>query len=180
MPGDGPFLFLRDGGPAAGFWRMPPGGMCLSAFLFVRRGARVLLGKYRDDRRWEELAGLDEERRRNYGRGWTVPARQLKFGEDPRATARAVGEEILEIRGLRYSEPRVEVDLYEPKWLPGQQHYDVWFFVDAIAPKEWALRAPPWYAKLDWQDPARLRDEDYARGHQDVLARWGSVRAEAR
>ncbi len=172
MPGDGPFLFLRDQGPPAGFWHTPPGGMCVSAFLFVRRGKKLLLGKYRDDPRWEQLAGLDRDRRRNYGHGWTIPARQLKFGEDPRHTARAVGEDILRIRGLRFSEPRVEVDLYEPRWLPGKQHYDMWFLVDAVAPKGWTLQVPPWYAELVWLDPAQLRDEDYARGHQDVVARW--------
>lgn len=36
------------------------------------------------------------------------------------------------IRGMRYSEPRAEVDYCEPKRSPGRLRYDVWFFVDAI------------------------------------------------
>lgn len=172
MPGEGPFLFVRDGGPPAGFWRAPPGGMCLSAFLFLRRGSEILLGRYREHPDWERLAGLDPDRVKSYGRGWTIPARQLKFGEDPRDAARSVAEEILGLEGLRYSEPRVEVELYEPPWLPGKQHYDVWFFVEAPAPAALVLAAPPWYEELAWQDPHTLPASEYARGHQDVVERW--------
>lgn len=177
MPGEGPFLWLNERGSPMGFWRPPPGGMCLSTFLFVRRGPRILLGKYGDTPKWEELAGLDPARRQSHSQGWTIPARQVKFGEDPRDAARHVGEVILGIRGLRYSEPRVEVDLYPPAWDPGRLHYDVWFFVDALPPKTWQLHVPPWYAELAWQEPRRVPDKDYARGHQDVVARWCKARA---
>ncbi len=178
MPGDGPFLFLRDGGPPAGFWHTPPGGMCLSTFLFLRRGPEILLGKYGDHASWETLAGLDPERVRNYGRGWTVPARQLKIGEDPRDTARSIGEEILGFPGLAYSEPRVEVDYYEPSFAPGLRHYDVWFFVEATAPVSLSMRTPPWYRELAWRDPRSVSDAEYGRGHQDVVARWLATRTE--
>lgn len=176
MPGEGPFLWLNERGPPLGFWRPPPGGMCLSTFLFVRRGPKILLGKYGDTPKWEELAGLDATRRQTHSKGWTIPARQVKFGEDPRDAARHVGEVILGIRGMRYSEPRVEVDLYPPSWAPDRLHYDLWFFVDAAPPKGWTLKVPPWYAELAWQDPRRVPDEAYARGHQDVVARWRTAR----
>ena len=45
--------------------------------------------------------------------GWKVPARQLKLGEDPRDAARQIGEEVLGLRGLRYGEPRVEVEFWK-------------------------------------------------------------------
>lgn len=122
MPGDGPFLWLLKSGPPAGFWNIPPGGMCVCAFLFARRGPEILLGKYRDDPRWESFAGLDKTRRRVHGAGWTIPASHLKYGEDPRAAARRIAEEILEIPGMAFSEPRVEVDVYEPKRFPGNLH----------------------------------------------------------
>ncbi len=172
MAGDGPFLWLSDTGPPTGFRRVPPGGMCLSAFLFVRRSDRILLGKYRDHPAWETLAGLDPERVRVHGQGWTIPASQLKFGEDPRAAARRIAEEILRIPTMRFSEPRVETDLYEPKRFPGRMHYDVWFFVDAVPADDLALEVPPWYAELAWHDPRGLPSSEYARGHEDVVARW--------
>jgi len=146
--------------------------MCLSVFLFVTRGGKILLGKYRDDPAWERLAGLDPERRRVHAAGWTIPASQLKYGEDPRAAAKRVGEEILSMPGLGYSEPRTEVDLYEPNRFPGRLHYDVWFLVDATLPQGVRIATPPWYADLDWQDPRTLPAAAYARGHEDVVSRW--------
>jgi len=172
MVGEGPFLWLSKDAPPAGFRDVPPGGMCLSAFLFVRQGHTILLGKYRDDPRWETLAGLDESRRRIHGRGWTIPASQLRYGEDPRAAARRIAEDILQIRGMTFSEPLSEVDLYEPKRFPGQLHYDIWFLVDGTPPKGWTMTPPPWYADLAWRDPKTTPASEYARGHEDVVARW--------
>jgi len=172
MTGEGPFLWLSKEAPPAGFRELPEGGMCLSAFLFVRRGNEILLGKYRDDARWEELAGLDASRRKIHSAGWTIPASQLKYGEDPRTAARRIAEEILQIRAMTFSEPRAEVDLYEPKRFPGKLHYDVWFLVDGVPPKGWAPRAPPWYGELAWRDAKTVPASAYARGHEDVVARW--------
>ncbi len=176
MGGEGPFLWLSENGPLAGFRKLPPGGMCLSAFLFVRRDGRVLLGKYKDDPAWESLAGLDPERRQVHSQGWTIPARQLKYGEDPRDAARSIGEEILQAPGMAYAEPRVEVDLYEPRRFPGQLHYDVWFLVDAQPTRGQEIQRPPWYAELAWKEPAELQPAEYSRGHEDVVARWLQAR----
>lgn len=172
MPGTGPFLFLSKHGPPAGFWELPPGGMCVSAFLFVRRGSGILLGKYKDDPKWEDLAGLDGARRRMHSAGWTIPARQLKFGEDPREAAHEIAEDILDIHRMTTKGPRVEVDVYEPRQAPGQLHYDIWFLFEGTPPKGWTLAVPPWYAELAWHDPKKLPAAEYARGHQDVAARW--------
>ena len=158
--------------PPAGFQQLPSGGMCVCAYLFVTRRGQVLLGKYADDPRWEALAGLDPDRRRTHGKGWTVPASHLKLGEDPRDAARRVGEGALGISGMRYSEPRSEVDFYPSKMVPGEMHYDIWFFVDGATPKEFELRVPPWYTELSWQDPRAVPASAYARGHEDVVARW--------
>ena len=172
MPGEGPFLWLSKSGPPAGFWDVPPGGMCVCAFLFVEQDGRILLGKYADDPKWEELAGLDSTRRQAHGKGLTIPASHLKYGEDPRDAAKRIGAQVLGVQDMAYSEPRVEVDLYEPKRFPGQLHYDVWFLVDAAPPKSETLAAPPWYAELDWRDPRQTPASAYARGHEDVVARW--------
>lgn len=155
---------------------MPPGGMCLSAFLFVERDGKILLGKYADDPGWESLAGMDEERRRVHGRGWTIPASHLKYGEDPRDAGRRIGEGILGIRGMTYSEPRVEVDLYEPKRFPGRLHYDIWFLVGGTPTTGTEVTILPWYAELGWHDPRTTPATAYARGHEDVVARWMSSR----
>lgn len=179
MPGDGPFLWIREQSSPLGFWHAPEGGFCLNVFLFVRNGSKILLGKYGDDPAWESLAGLDAGRRKRFGAGWTVPGSHVKFGEEPRAAARRVGEEILQIPGMTYSEPRVESDAYPADFAGGKLHYDVWFFVDAQLPRGWTLKSPPWYAELAWHDPESLPASAYGRSHQDVVARWRETRPKA-
>ncbi len=151
--------------------------MCVCAFLFVTRDDQILLGKYADDPKWEELAGLDQGRRRTNANGWTIPASHLKFGEDPRQTARRIGEQILLMQGAQYSEPRTEVDAYPSQFSPGETHYDIWFFVDAVPPRTYEARAPAWYRELEWRDPRTLAASGYARAHEDVVARWLAIRS---
>jgi len=67
MAGKGPFLWLSKGESPYGFWELSRGGMCMSAFPFMKRGSKILLGKYADDARWETLPGLDGGRRRAHG-----------------------------------------------------------------------------------------------------------------
>lgn len=177
MPGDGPFLWFSPQGSPWGYHRLPPGGMCVSAFLFVRQGDRVLLGKYADDPAWESLTGLDEGRRRAHGRGWTIPASHLRFGEDPREAARRIAEDVLLLRGLRLGEPRVEVEVGVPARFPDMgPHYDMWFFVEAALPQGAEVARPPWYAELAFHDLAALKPSDFGRSHEDVMARWLAVR----
>jgi len=176
MSGEGPFLWLSKSGPPSGFWHLPPGGMCVCAFLFVRKDGEILLGKYADDPKLEELTGLDARRRQVHGKGLTIPATHLKFGEDPRDAARRVGDDVLLLPGLRYSEPRVEVDMYPSRDFPGNMHSDLWFLVDATPPEGLDLRVPPWYAELGWHDPTTVSPEAYSRSHQDVVARWRQPR----
>jgi ADP-ribose pyrophosphatase YjhB (NUDIX family) len=177
MPGDGPFLWFSPQGSPWGYHRLPPGGMCVSVFLFVRRGGEVLLGRYADDPAWETLAGLDEGRRRAHGKGWTIPASHLKWGEDPREGARRVAENVLGLQGLRFTEPRVETEVGVPLRFPELGlHYDLWFFVEAGLPDAREVARPKWYEDLAFHDPAALGAADYGRSHEDVMARWLAVR----
>jgi hypothetical protein len=120
----------------------------------------------------ETLTGLDQGRRRAHGGGWTIPASQLRFGEDPRDAGRRIGGEMLRIPGMAYSEPRVEVDRYEPRRFPGRDHYDIWFLIDAEPPADSPVLTPPWFTELAWKDPRTLPAAEYARSHEDVVARW--------
>jgi len=173
VDGSGPFLWLNERGPRRGFRRLPPGGMCLSAFVFVEREGRILLGRYADDPRWEELTGLDEGRWRAHGKGWTLPATHLRFGEDPRAAGRRVLDDVLGLRDVALSEPRVMTDVGPPWRGPARgDHYDVMFLMDArLAPGRDVAR-PPWYTELAWHEPSALSGDACARGHGDVVAQW--------
>jgi hypothetical protein len=183
MPGRGPYLWINKYAPAAGFHQVPPGGMCIGVFLFVRRGDKLLLGKVRPHDAWAKLAGEETTRMDADARGWKIPARQLKLGEDPRDAARQIGEEMLGLKGLRYGEPRVEVEF----WKLGAQasgppsrrklfHYDMWFLVDARMAQGRNVDCPPWFSALAWNEPGKIGKRGWARFHNDVWARWKRAR----
>lgn len=186
MKGRGPYLWINKYAPPAGFHTVPPGGMCISVFLFVRRGRRLLLCKVREHPAWEKLAGEDRERMRADAGRWKVPARQLRLGEDPRDAARQLGEAILGLKGLKYREPRVEVEF----WKLGDQasgpparrklfHYDMWFLVDGALPAGRAVACPDWFAELAWVDPQTVGAKGWAGFHGDVVARWQKARGKS-
>jgi hypothetical protein len=168
---EGPFLWISERGSPWGFHKAPPGGLCLSAFLFVQRQGKLLVGRYADDARWEQLAGLDADRRRVHGQGWTLPASHLKFGEDPRDAAQRIAREHLGLPGLALGEPRVASETALAKRFPEVgPHMDVWFLFDAHLDRD--VACPPWYAALAWKEPRGLA---WARSHEDVWARWSQA-----
>ncbi len=167
------FLWLAPFAPPKGFTSVPAGGMCLCAFLFVIRGRKVLLGKYREHPAWEKIAGMDEKRVKNNQHGFTLPASHLKFGEYPMDAARRIGEEILMLpEGLAYSEPLVQTFFYEISIAPGEMHYDVLFLYDLILGEDYETGLPPWYASFEWFDMDLLMNQKYARQHEDVVSAW--------
>jgi ADP-ribose pyrophosphatase YjhB (NUDIX family) len=172
------FLWLAPFAPPKGWKRVPQGGMCLCAFLFVLQGEKVLLGKYAAHPAWEELCGLESGRVKANANGWTIPASHLKFGEDPRDAARRIGEEILTLeKGLVYSEPSVATFFYEPAVAPGEKHFDVLFLFEVSAKADVNIRKPPWYATLEWLDIEGLQRLPFARQHEDVAEAWLKKRA---
>jgi ADP-ribose pyrophosphatase YjhB (NUDIX family) len=178
MSGDGPFLWFSEQGPPKSYHRLPRTGMCISAFVFVRQGDKLLLGKYADTPKWEELSGMDPTRWRTHGKGWTIPASHLKYGEEPRAAGRRVAEEILGLHGSDLSEPRIESDLGEPARFPGMgDHYDLWLFFDVELPAGATVERPAWWRELAFVDPRKLSPADWGRSHDDIAARWLTVSA---
>lgn len=172
----GPFLWFSDAAPPRGFRALPEGGMCVSVFLFVRRGQglELLVGKVADDPRLEEMLGLDEDRRKLHGQGWTLPATHLKLGEDPRDAARRLSVDLLRMPWLPLAEPRVEVEHdVHPRYPDRGKHFDLWFFVDAPVPASTTVQdPPPWFRELAFKDPRDLAEQDWARSHEDVATRW--------
>jgi 8-oxo-dGTP pyrophosphatase MutT (NUDIX family) len=167
------FLWLAPFAPPKGHTSVPAGGMCLCVFLFVVKGRKVLLGKYRDHPAWEKIAGMDAGRVKANRHGLTLPASHLKFGEDPMEAARRVGEEILMLpKDLEYSEPLVQTFFYELSIAPGEMHFDVLFLYDVLLDKDFKIGLPSWYASLEWFDVDLLMNQKYARQHEDVVSAW--------
>jgi len=170
---DDTFLWLAPFAPPKGYTNVPAGGMCLCVFLFVIKGRKVLLGKYKEHPEWEKIAGMDEKRVKNNLHGYTLPASHLKFGEDPSEAARRIGKEILLLpEGLSYSEPVVQTFFYEPSIVPSEMHFDVLFLYDVILDESVKTTLPPWYASIEWFDIDIVMNQKFARQHEDVVSAW--------
>jgi ADP-ribose pyrophosphatase YjhB (NUDIX family) len=170
---DETFLWLAPFAPPRGYKSVPAGGMCLCAFLFVVKGNKVLLGKYKEHPAWEKIAGMDEKRVTNNMYGYTLPASHLKLGEDPSDAARRIVKEILLLpEGFLLSEPAVQTFFYEVAVAPGEMHFDVLFLYDVILDESIKTTLPPWYASLDWFDTDILMKQTFARQHEDVVSAW--------
>jgi ADP-ribose pyrophosphatase YjhB (NUDIX family) len=171
------FLWLAPFAPPKGFTSVPRGGMCLCAYLFVVSGEKVLLGKYAEHPAWERLAGMDSQRIKANALGWTIPSSHLKFGEDPRETARRIGEILTLDKELVYPEPYVKTFFYEPKMAPGEKHFDVLFLFEVSVQVGAEVGKPPWYAALEWIDIGAVKCEPFARQHEDVVDAWLRARS---
>jgi len=72
---------------------VPPGGVCLSAFLVVRdRRGRILFGRPRIHRAWSEQGCLPSWRVREIQKNveWILPASHLLMGESPDDAAKRI------------------------------------------------------------------------------------------
>lgn len=168
------FLWLAPFAPSKGYKSVPAGGMCLCVFLFVKKGNKVLLGKYKEHTAWEKIAGMDEKRVTSNMHGYTLPASHLKFGEDPMDAARRIVKDILLIpeKNISCSEPFVQTFFYELSIVPGEMHFDVLFLYDVILDESVKSPLPPWYASLEWFDTDILMKQKFARQHEDVVSAW--------
>ncbi|HEV8359877.1 MAG TPA: NUDIX domain-containing protein [Candidatus Thermoplasmatota archaeon] len=156
----------------------PPGGLCLSAFAIVRRGATFLVGKPAPHARWKEWAPnwdiYDPKQLEQQYSLWRLPAAYLKEGEGPDDTARRI---VLEQLGAAQCFVRAQrtYNFHDPSSrFPGAKHWDLCFVyeVDA-APAEG--RALPWWRELRWVNAADLDADDFGSSIGDLARELGLV-----
>jgi ADP-ribose pyrophosphatase YjhB (NUDIX family) len=146
------------------FW-CPSAGVCISVFVLIKEGDKVLLGKIAQPDVWIERWNLTPNIKIGIRLDvfkWTMPACHLKYGEYPDEAARRVLEEMLELSS------------YEIRFLECQSHlsehghWDICFVYEALVNQE--IKTPAWFLQLAFKDPKELKPGDYGRGHGDVLS----------
>jgi ADP-ribose pyrophosphatase YjhB (NUDIX family) len=164
--------FTKTGAPPR-INEIPDGGFCLSSFVILNRRGRpneVLLGRLDSSNPdWERIGGLNKERAELNSKGWMLPACQLLYGESPREAADRILGELLGMPEQRLEGPAVFSEVYGPKW-----HWDLDFLFTGEASE---ARPHPAWKELRFVDTTKLREEDFARSHQDVLAHIGKWKA---
>jgi len=167
-------LFSKD--------NVPPGGTCLSSFVVVSSGRRILVGKMSHPEIWVAKFLVGPKFAPVYAESgkYILPARHLHWYESPMAAARSVLEEQA---GLAVPESRISLldvqshvsgDVNDEKEPP---HWDLCFLYQTNVPEKVAsnLPCPQWFSELAFKPLRDLRPEDFTRGHGDVLLLGGMI-----
>jgi hypothetical protein len=160
----------------------PPGGLCLSSFVLVRSGGKVLIGKMAKPQVWIDRFFVGEKFAPDYvasGR-YLLPARHLAWYESPLEAAESVIRDQMKLRIAKKDIRLVEVqshirgDVNSSEQPP---HWDICFVYEARVPAETArrLKTPPWFMDLHFVPLSSLSTGDFTRGHGDILQEAGLI-----
>lgn len=153
---------------------IPKGGMCLSAFLVLWKDEvhSVLLGKLNKNFDWINLGALDKDSTSRISERWILPSSHLMLYENPRAAAKRVLNEQLGLGDEGIQGPQVFSEVYDAPRFEIKNHWDMEFvFTKQIKNTERVVH-PAWN-ELKFLDVRNLRDDEFARNHQDVLGEAG-------
>jgi len=167
-------LFSKD--------NVPPGGTCLSSFVIVSNGQRILVGKMDRPEIWIERFLVGPKFAPVYAASgkYVLPARHLHWYESPFEAARSVLRDQV---GLDVPENRISIvdvqsyvsgDINNEKEPP---HWDICFVYQTQVSKNLAskLNRPEWFSALEFKPVRSLKQEDFTRGHGDVLQTAGML-----
>jgi len=167
-------LFSKD--------NVPPGGTCLSSFMVISNGQRILVGKMDRPEIWVEKFLVGTARAKVYADSgkYVLPARHLHWYESPFEAARSVLRDQvgLDVPANRISlmdvQSHVSGDVNDEKEPP---HWDICFVYQMKVSKSPVarLRRPEWFSELVFKPLGSLKQEDFTRGHGDVLQMAGML-----
>jgi len=153
----------------------PEAGVCLSAFLVVRRGNSILIGRPRAHDAWPEKGGYPKWQALELERqgAWLLPATHLQMGESPDQAAKRITCEWAGLKGT----PRFKmvqshlrpVRLWNPE-LRGN-HWDICFVYELRA--RGPINLKPWWSEMRFTPTSAIRSIKFGRGQRDVLKEAG-------
>jgi len=153
-----------------------PGGTCLSSFVVVSDGPKILVGKMTQPEVWVERFFVGSDRAPVYAKSekYLLPARHLAWYESPLEAAESVIKDQLLLKVPRNKIRFIEVQSHvrgdlESKAEP--PHWDICFVYGVGLSKDQAKKLRPiaWFEDLGFKPRSGLTADDFTRGHGDVL-----------
>jgi hypothetical protein len=174
LPTDRKFADFGNNLPYYCMATIPQGGMCLSIFLVLSKGAdnNVLMGKVNaayDN--WPHIGALDEARLKRFSNGWMLPSRHLILYEDPRNAAVTILREQLGLQNVDLAGPKVVTEVYDIERAGLKNHWDFRFIFFGKLTED--IEPHPAWTELKFINVSSLPDTAFARSHQDVLTDAG-------
>lgn len=160
----------------------PPGGTCLSSFVILTTGSDMLVGKMMKPEVWVEKFFVGPQWAQTYyqSKKYMLPASHLAWYESPlEAAARTVKEQTL--LPLRKDDLKlIEVQSHlsgDPTSTTEPPHWDICFVYEGKVSKSVAtkLKQPEWFEDFGFVSRAKLKSDDFTRGHGDVLEKASAI-----
>ncbi len=155
---------------------VPPGGTCLSSFVMLTTGPDLLVGKMTKPEVWVERFFVGPQWAPIYHQSgkYMLPASHLAWYESPlEAAERSVKEQTLlpmDRKDLKLVEVQSHLsgDIANTTEPP---HWDICFVYEGKVPKSFAkkLKQPEWFEDFGFVSRSKLKPDDFARGHGDIL-----------
>jgi hypothetical protein len=162
---------------------VPPGGTCLSAFVVVSSGPRILVGKMAEPDIWIERFFVGPKFAPVYAKSgkYLLPARHLAWYESPSEAAESVVREQLLLRIPRKKITLMDVQSHVRGDVRSKEeppHWDICFVYEAELPSAQArsLKQVEWFEDLGFRARSSLTVDDFTRGHGDILEMAGLIK----
>jgi hypothetical protein len=162
---------------------VPPGGVCLSSFVIVRSGNRVLVGKMAQPDVWIRRFFVGEKFAHGYfsSNKYMLPARHLAWYESPRTAAEGVLRDQVRIKvpdskvNLVEVQSHIRGDVHSKEEPP---HWDICFIYEVKVPARTAkeIKSLPWFKDLHFIPLSSLATADFTRAHGDILQEAGLIK----
>jgi len=162
---------------------VPPGGVCLSSFVVLRHGDKILVGKMSKPEIWVERFFVGEKFAPTYANSgkFLLPARHLAWYESPLEAAEGVVRDQLQLKVTKGrlqmidAQSHVRGDVNSTDQPP---HWDICFVFEAKVPERstMTVKQVPWFTELGFRRLSELTPDDFTRGHGDVLEMAGLLR----
>jgi ADP-ribose pyrophosphatase YjhB (NUDIX family) len=161
---------------------VPPGGTCLSSFVVVANGRSILVGKMSRPEIWIERFLVGPKFAPIYASSgkYLLPARHLHWYESPLEAAYSVVRDQV---GLAIPKSKISLvdvqshlqgDVDNEKEPP---HWDICFVYHVQVSNKLAakLERPEWFSELAFKPLKSLKQDDFTRGHGDILQMAGMI-----
>lgn len=155
---------------------VPPGGVCLSSFVVVSSGPKILVGKMVKPDIWIERFFVGPKWADVYSKSgkYLLPARHLAWYESPMEAAEDILKEQLLLKvpmnkiELIDVQSHVSGDVDDKNEPP---HWDICFVYGVELPPGQArnVKSIEWFEDLGFKPRSGLTPEHFTRGHGDVL-----------
>lgn len=175
-------------GPRDPSWliHVPSTGLCLSAFVIIRKRGSILLGRPHAHDSWPEKGGFPKRHAARIEKDglWLLPATHLLMEEAPDRAARRIANQWAGVKGVpkfvmvqsHLRLPRQPRSVLRSKKQSQRKrtrlhHWDICFVYELKAGTN--PKPKPWWLETRFISPPKIRGMPLGRGHKDILKAAG-------